>query len=285
MIKAVAFAKINLTLQILGRKKDGFHLIDSITSFCHFGDQIEVIVNNSSDDLEITGPFASELEGPNIVTKTLEYFRYETGWLQPIKIKIDKNIPIAAGLGGGSANAAAVLKLLNMIAPVPKITKTSMYKIALDIGADVPACLESRTIRMGGIGEQLISIGKLPQISVLLVNPKVKLLTKDVFASVFKNNSSPFEVWQPRATAHEIFRTIGSKAPNDLIGSAIKHAPAIRQVLDALDQLTGVKTIGMSGSGATCFALFDPNDTNDISIAEEIMISRGWWTAKTSLRA
>jgi 4-diphosphocytidyl-2-C-methyl-D-erythritol kinase len=138
---------------------------------------------------------------------------------------------------------------------------------------------------MGGIGEQLISIGELPQISILLVNPKVKLLTKDVFASVFKNNSSPFEIWQPRANTHEILRTIGSKAPNDLIGSAIKHAPVIRQVLNTLDQLTGVKTIGMSGSGATCFALFDPNDTNYISTAEEIMISRGWWTARTSLRA
>jgi len=184
MIKAVAFAKVNLTLQILRRKKDGFHLIDSISSFCHFGDQVEVIVNSSSNDLEITGPFASELAGPNIVTKTLEYFRNETGWLQPIKIKIYKNIPIAAGLGGGSANAAAVLKLLNMVAPKPKITKRAMYKIALNIGADVPACLESRAVRMGGIGEQLSGIGELPRISILLVNPMIKLLTKDVFSSL-----------------------------------------------------------------------------------------------------
>ena len=284
MIKAVAFAKVNLTLRILGRRKDGFHLIDSITAFCNFGDQIEIIVNSSSDDLEITGPFASKLEGPNIVTKTLKYFRNETGWLQPIKIKIDKHIPVAAGLGGGSANAAAVLKLLNMVTPRPKITRRAMYKIALNIGADVPACLESRAVRMGGIGEQLSGIGELPRISILLVNPMIKLLTKDVFSSLLINNSSPFEVWQPRATTHEIFTTIGSKAPNDLIDSAIKHAPIIRQVLDTLDLLTGVKSIGMSGSGATCFALFEPNDTNDISIAQEIMISRGWWTAKTSLR-
>ena len=285
MIKAVAFAKVNLTLQILRRKKDGFHLIDSISSFCHFGDQVEVIVNSSSNDLEITGPFASELAGPNIVTKTLEYFRNETGWLQPIKIKICKNIPIAAGLGGGSANAAAVLKLLNMVAPKPKITKRAMYKIALNIGADVPACLESRAVRMGGVGEQLSGIGELPRISILLVNPMIKLLTKDVFSSLLINKSSPFEIWQPGATTHEIFATIGSRAPNDLIDSAIKHAPIIRQVLDALDQLAGVKTIGMSGSGATCFALFEPNDSNDISIAEEIMTSRGWWTAKTFLRS
>lgn len=285
MIKAVAFAKVNLTLQILRRKKDGFHLIDSISSFCNFGDQVEVIVNSSSNDLEITGPFASELEGPNIVTETLEYFRNETGWLQPIKIKIYKNIPIAAGLGGGSANAAAVLKLLNMVAPKPKITKRAMYKIALSIGADVPACLESRAVRMGGIGEQLSGIGELPRISILLVNPMIKLLTKDVFSSLLINKSSPFEIWQPGATTHEIFATIGSRAPNDLIDSAIKHAPIIRQVLDALDQLAGVKTIGMSGSGATCFALFEPNGSNDISIAEEIMTSRGWWTAKTFLRS
>ena len=117
MLKAIAHAKINLTLRILGKEDTGFHLIESIAAFSDFGDHVEIFTNSSCDRLEISGPFANDLEGENIVIKALECFRRETNWTQPVTIKISKQIPVAAGLGGGSANAACVLKMLNLMAP------------------------------------------------------------------------------------------------------------------------------------------------------------------------
>ena len=284
MLKTIARAKINLTLRILGKSETGFHLIESITAFSDFGDEVEIFTNSSRDQLEISGPFSKDLEGDNIVVKALEYFRKETIWTQPITIKIFKQIPVAAGLGGGSADAACVLKMLNLLAPKARVSEEKMAEIGLNLGSDVPACLSGKTLKMEGRGEKLSIIGSIPNMPILLVNPNIKLSTKAVFETFSKNGLFTPADENADVEVEEIFKNIGCNAPNDLIEPAIKLAPVIKEVLFVLRKLNGIKTVGMSGSGATCFALFEPNDTVSVLKAEEQIKNYGWWTASTFLK-
>ena len=284
MLKTIARAKINLTLRILGKSETGLHLIESITAFSDFGDEVEVFTNSSRDQLEISGPFSEDLEGDNIVIRALEYFREETIWTQPITIKIFKQIPVAAGLGGGSADAACVLKMLNLLAPKARVSDEKMEEIGLNLGSDVPACLSGKTLKMEGRGEKLSIIGRLPNMPILLVNPNIRLSTKAVFETFSKKGLFKPAGENANVDVEDIFKGIGYNTPNDLIEPAIKLAPVIKEVLFVLRKLKGIKTVGMSGSGATCFALFEPNDTVSVIKAEEQIKNYGWWTASTFLK-
>ena len=284
MLKTIARAKINLTLRILGKSETGFHLIESITAFSDFGDEVEIFTNSSRDQLEISGPFSKDLEGDNIVVKALEYFRKETIWTQPITIKIFKQIPVAAGLGGGSADAACVLKMLNLLAPKARVSEEKMGEIGLNLGSDVPACLSGKTLKMEGRGEKLSLIGRIPNMPILLVNPNIRLSTKAVFETFSKKGLFKPADENANVDVEKIFKGIGCNTPNDLIEPAIKLAPVIQEVLFVLRKLKGIKTVGMSGSGATCFALFEPNDTVSVIKAEEQIKNYGWWTASTFLK-
>ena len=284
MLKTIARAKINLTLRILGKSETGFHLIESITAFSDFGDEVEIFTNSSRDQLEISGPFSKDLQGDNIVVKALEYFRKETIWTQPITIKIFKQIPVAAGLGGGSADAACVLKMLNLLAPKARVSEEKMGEIGLNLGSDVPACLSGKTLKMEGRGEKLSIIGRIPNMPILLVNPNIRLSTKAVFETFSKKGLFKPADENANVDVEKIFKGIGCNTPNDLIEPAIKLAPIIKEVLFVLRKLKGIKTVGMSGSGATCFALFEPNDTVSVIKAEEQIKNYGWWTASTFLK-
>ena len=284
MLKTIARAKINLTLRILGKSETGFHLIESITAFSDFGDEVEIFANSSRDQLEISGPFSKDLEDDNIVVKALEYFRKETIWTQPVTIKIFKQIPVAAGLGGGSADAACVLKMLNLLAPKARVSEEKMGEIGLNLGSDVPACLSGKTLKMEGRGEKLSLIGRIPSMPILLVNPNIRLSTKAVFETFSKKGLFKPADENAHVDVEEIFKNIGCCSRNDLIEPAIKLAPVIKEVLFVLRNLKGIKTVGMSGSGATCFALFEPDDTVSAIKAEEQIKDYGWWTASTFLR-
>ena len=284
MLKTIARAKINLTLRVLGKSETGFHLIESITAFSDFGDEVEIFTNSSRDQLEISGPFSKDLEGDNIVVKALESFRKETIWTQPITIKIFKQIPVAAGLGGGSADAACVLKMLNLLAPKARVSEEKMGEIGLNLGSDVPACLSGKTLKMEGRGEKLSIIGRIPNMPILLVNPNIRLSTKAVFETFSKKGLFKPADENANVDVEKIFKGIGCNTPNDLIEPAINLAPVIQQVLFVLRKLKGIKTVGMSGSGATCFALFEPNDTVSVIKAEEQIKNYGWWTASTFLK-
>ena len=284
MLKTIARAKINLTLRVLGKSETGFHLIESITAFSDFGDEVEIFTNSSRDQLEISGPFSKDLEGDNIVVKALESFRKETIWTQPITIKIFKQIPVAAGLGGGSADAACVLKMLNLLAPKARVSEEKMGEIGLNLGSDVPACLSGKTLKMEGRGEKLSIIGRIPNMPILLVNPNIRLSTKAVFETFSKKGLFKPADENANVDVEKIFKGIGCNTPNDLIEPAIKLAPVIQEVLFVLRKLKGIKTVGMSGSGATCFALFEPNDTGSVIKAEEQIKNYGWWTASTFLK-
>ena len=284
MLKTIAHAKINLTLRVLGKSETGFHLIESITAFSDFGDEVEIFTNSSRDQLEISGPFSKDLEGDNIVVKALESFRKETIWTQPITIKIFKRIPVAAGLGGGSADAACVLKMLNLLAPKARVSEEKLGEIGLNLGSDVPACLSGKTLKMEGRGEKLSIIGRIPNMPILLVNPNIRLSTKAVFETFSKKGLFKPADENANVDVEKIFKGIGCNTPNDLIEPAIKLAPVIKEVLFVLRKLKGIKTVGMSGSGATCFALFEPNDTVSVIKAEEQIKNYGWWTASTFLK-
>jgi 4-diphosphocytidyl-2-C-methyl-D-erythritol kinase len=199
-----------------------------------------------------------------------------------VKITIEKNIPVAAGLGGGSCDASAVLRALQRLAPEP-LPAAALDRVALTLGADVPVCLRGQSARMRGIGERLDSIGCLPPVCLVLVNPGVGVTSSNIFRN-FKGPYSaprcpPSGIWPAEA----LFRYIGARARNDLTAVATALAPEIMDVLSALQSQPGVRCSGMSGSGATCFALLDAGEDNAAGNAAANARSHGWWAVATHL--
>ena len=187
MFSSLAFAKINLLLKVTGRRNDGYHLLDSLVGFCEFGDRLEISLNEAQDEIITEGTFGKEIGDKNIIRKTLEKFRETTRWELPVRIRLEKEIPIGAGLGGGSSDAAATLRLLSQIPNSPPLTRKELFNMALELGADVPVCLHRKTTRVQGIGERLSLLQPLPKLPIVLVNPNCRLETKDVFGEFMGN--------------------------------------------------------------------------------------------------
>ena len=169
MFSSLAFAKINLLLKVTGRRNDGYHILDSLVAFCEFGDRLEISLNDAQDEIITEGPFGKEIGDNNIIIKTLEKFRETTRWERPVRIRLEKEIPIGAGLGGGSSDAATTLRLLSQIPNSPPLTHKELFNMALELGADVPVCLHGKTTRMQGIGERLSLLQPLPKLPIVLV--------------------------------------------------------------------------------------------------------------------
>lgn len=296
----MAPAKVNLYLRICGRRDDGYHLLDSAVIFTAFGDQIS-LTPASTDSLTVTGAFATilshdlnhdcdtpdgnavqNLSSSNICMQALNAFRHAGGLIAPLNITLDKRIPVGAGLGGGSADAGAMLRALNAHADTPVTTET-LHAIAASLGADVPACLRAHSIRMTGIGDQItpltLSATKRPDANILLANPLIPLATKDVFATLHSNIQE-----QDRGHAGDISQ-LGATAlvglGNDLAETAIKLVPEIATLLTLLRQQRGCQIAAMSGSGASCFALFDSAKT--CQQAETVLGKSGIWAEATHI--
>lgn len=282
-LEVTAHAKINLTLRIVGRRGDGLHLLDGITAFSAFGDRIRVGMGGRDDAVRLTGPFATKVEGENIVTTAVNRYRAVTGLATGVAIDIEKNIPVAAGLGGGSCDAGAVLRVLQEVTVVP-LGADALADLALSLGADVPACLACRSLRMRGIGERLVNIGPFPRCPVLLVNPGVPLTAGGVFRGFQGPYSAPASFGVKKWSVERLLSIIGDLAHNDLMEPAIYQAPVISEVLAALSALPGASSVGMSGSGATCFALFASIEQGEVEAAAKLMRTRGWWAVGTELR-
>jgi 4-diphosphocytidyl-2-C-methyl-D-erythritol kinase len=296
----MASAKVNLFLRICGRRDDGYHLLDSAVIFTAFGDQIS-LTPASTDSLTVTGAFATilshdldhdrdtpdgnvvqNLSSSNICMQALNAFRHAGGVIAPLNITLDKRIPVGAGLGGGSADAGALLRALNAHADTPVTTET-LHAIAASLGADVPACLRAHSLRMTGIGDQIspltLSTAKRPDTNILLANPMIPLATKDVFATLHSNIQE-----QDRGHAGDISQ-LGATAlaglGNDLAETAIKLVPEIATLLTLLRQQRGCQIAAMSGSGASCFALFDSAKT--CQQAETVLGKSGIWAEATHI--
>jgi 4-diphosphocytidyl-2-C-methyl-D-erythritol kinase len=260
-------AKVNLFLHVTGRRDDGYHLLDSLAVFPAVGDRLEA---TPADDLtlEITGPFGGTLaaEPDNLVLRAARALAPGKG----AALKLHKNLPVASGIGGGSADAAAALRLLYRL----WITGPDLHGIAAGLGADVPVCLASQAARMAGIGEILRPAPVLPPCGILLVNPGVAVPTP----AVFKARQGPFS---PPATLPASWPTAAAMAAdlyaltNDLQAPAIALQPIIGEVLATLSALPGALLARMSGSGATCFALF-PSAAAATAAAASIT-QPNWW--------
>ena len=285
MFSSLAFAKINLLLKVTGRRNDGYHLLDSLVGFCEFGDRLEISLNEARDEFITEGTFGNEIGDNNIIRRTLEKFRETTRWERPVRIRLEKEIPIGAGLGGGSSDAATTLRLLSQIPNSPPLTHKELFNMALELGADVPVCLHGKTTRMQGIGERLSLLRPLPKLPIVLVNPNCRLETKDVFGAFRGNYSEPidsyrFEKSWSQETLEDLLR---SKQQNDLYDAAVSLVPQISKVLTLLRELPGVIGVGMSGSGATCFAIFKQSKAAKMNEALERLNETTWWHKLTYL--
>ncbi len=279
-------AKLNLFLHVTDRRPDGYHLLDSLVAFADCGD---VVHASAATDLSLAigGPFASALagEGDNLVLRAATMLAAEVGVVAGATLRLEKHLPVASGIGGGSADAAAALRLLTRlwrVAPDP----AALERLALRLGADVPVCLRSRPARMGGVGETLDPGPALPPCGVLLVNPGVAVST----ASVFRARSGPFSPparlpagWpQAPAMAADL-----AALANDLEAPARSLCPVIGDVLTAIAAQPGCLLARMSGSGATCFGLFaDPAAAEHAAgtVRRGGWSRAGWWVWAGALR-
>lgn len=263
----IAAAKLNLALHVRRRRADGRHDIETVFAFCIDGDRLSA-VDAEDLTLEVTGPFAAELgkDDDNLAVRAARALQRQANVSRGAAITLDKKLPVAAGLGGGSADAAAVLRLLTSLW---QIDPAHAETIAPTLGSDVPACLLSLPARGEGAGDVLTSIA-LPELAgapVLLVNPRVALSTADVFARWDGIDQGPLDDWR--------------EGRNDLEAPARALVPQIEAVLAWLGTRPGASFVRMSGSGATCFALFDSDEARD---AAADTVPREWWRLATSLR-
>jgi len=266
-------AKVNLFLRVTGRRDDGYHLLDSLAVFARIGDMVEA---READGLSlaIDGEEGDALAGDadNLVLRAARSLAGEAGIVPRAALRLSKRLPVASGIGGGSADAAAALRVLDALwrtgLDVPRLAQ-----VALGLGADVPACLASRSVRMGGIGERLGAAPALPAFGMVLANPRVPLPTPAVFAARRGGFSPSAELPDAWADAASMARDLGALG-NDLEAAAISLVPGIADVLAALAALPGCLLARMSGSGATCFGLFaDPRAAARAADA----LPREWW--------
>lgn len=272
------WAKINLALHVRRRRADGYHDIETIFAFADFGDSLTV---RAADDVTFTirGPFGAGLpadEG-NLVMRAARALAGACGIAAGAALALDKRLPVASGIGGGSADAAAALRLLNRFWGIGA-DEAALRAIAAPLGADVPACVGSRTQRGDGAGEQLCGLADddLRGKAVLLVNPGVPLATGPVFAAWDGIDRGALAGGPPLAAARG--------ARNDLQAPAVSLCPAIGAVLEALAARPGAALTRMSGSGATCFALFEADADAEAARAAIAAAHPGWWTAAGRLR-
>lgn len=271
-VTETAPAKINLALHVRARRSDGYHALETLFAFLRDGDVVTVAPADVSR-FEIVGPFAAGLAGhDNLVTRAADAFRDAFARDKAWHFTLDKRLPIASGIGGGSADAAATLRALAKLEGVD-LGDPKLFAIADSLGSDVPACLFSRSALGTGRGEQLTPVEGLSGIPVLLVNPGVAVSTAAVFAGWGGTDLGPIAAGDPLAAA--------LAGRNDLQPPALALAPVIRALLDRLAAQPGVVLSRMSGSGATCFALFDSADA--CSAAARAVAPTGWWRLESAL--
>lgn len=264
-----AFAKINLALHVRRRRDDGYHELETVFAFVDAGDRL-VVTPSECDELRIVGEFAPQLDDPfgNIVAKALSALPHGPGWA----VTLEKALPVAAGLGGGSADAGAVFRLVERSHGLP----ANWQEVAARLGADVPACVRSEACIGRGTGTELLPVeNDLAGTPVLLANPRVPLATGPVFKAWDGIDRGPLPQGDLRA--------IALTGRNDLEAPAISLCPAIADVLAAF-AATAPFLARMSGSGATCFALYERHDVMDKALEELRKSHPDWWFMSGKLR-
>jgi len=283
--REAAPAKLNLYLHVVGRRPDGYHLLDSLVAFADIGDAIAAAPADTLS-LAIEGPFAAALDGPrgeNLVWRAASELARHLGRAPGAALTLTKNLPVASGIGGGSSDAAAALRALTALWQAHP-EASALATIAARLGADVPVCLDARTAWLGGIGDRVEPAPVLPPVAIVLANPGTPLPT----AAVFKRRRAPFS---PPARFAEAPRSpvrlveLLAVRRNDLTAAAIALVPAIGNVLAALEAANGALLARMCGSGATCFALFAAADQAAAAADRLRAAHPRWWVAAGRLLA
>jgi len=291
MVTAEAPAKINLYLHVTGKRPDGYHLLDSLIVFADVGDTVEAM---AGDELSLgcDGPFGAALgtQPDNLVLKAAHALAEAAGIAPKARLRLTKRLPIASGIGGGSADAAATLQALAKLWQLA-LPKRTMTEIAAKLGADVPICLHGRTAYIGGIGEIIDPAPALPEAGILLANPGQALSTPSVFKS-FKGPMTKAQRFDATVSRNGSQNTLTdalalaamlAERRNDLTDAAIAIVPEIATLLDAMEQLPNVRLARMSGSGATCFALFDDKKSALEAAGHLAAEHPGWWVRGAAL--
>ena len=278
-------AKVNLTLRVVGRRADGYHDLESVVAFADCADRLTLTAGPELS-LKTTGPLAQACgeTADNLVLKAARLLAEVVPDLKSGEFILDKVLPVAAGIGGGSADAAAALRLLARLNGLA-LDDSRLNEVALRTGADVPVCLASRACDMAGVGETLLPLS-LPKLPCVMINPRVPVATKDVFKAlglrtgellVGANDVIEAPAWPEAGASIADWVAALLAVANDLEAPAMRIQPAIGEVLSALRSVDGVMLARMSGSGATCFAIF-ANAAAAQRAAQKILHDHpAWW--------
>lgn len=268
-------AKINLALHVRRRRADGYHDLETLFAFLTDGDSVSIAPTDAAS-FTVTGPFAASLdgEGDNLVLRAAAVFDAQYGPSPTLAITLDKHLPVASGIGGGSADAAAMLRALARLRQVA-IDDPALFQIAETLGADVPACLLGRSAVGTGKGERLDPVDGVSGMPVLLVNPGVGVSTGPVFRAWDQVDRGPI------GSGSLVERALAGR--NDLEPPARSIAPVIGDVVALLSAQPGVVLARMSGSGATCFALFESVADRQAAASAIWSAQPGWWCLESTL--
>jgi 4-diphosphocytidyl-2-C-methyl-D-erythritol kinase len=287
-IRRRAPAKINLFLHVVGRGADGFHQLDSLVAFTDYGDDLTVAPANDIS-LSIDGPFARDLPAgaDNLVLRAARLLQAECGVKAGARIRLTKNLPVASGIGGGSADGAAALAALTQLWQ-SRVPAERLAALALQLGADLPVCLAACASFVGGIGEKIDPAPPMADLDILLVNPLIPLPTIEVFRRRANGpDGARFGApgrWQGALATAEALCARLADCRNDLTEAAIGLVPQIAEVVAQLERQPGCRLARLSGSGATCFGLFADNVAARAAAAAVLKEKPGWWAVATKLR-
>lgn len=286
IVTVAAPAKLNLYLHVTGRREDGYHSLDSLIAFANVGDQVKArAAADGSLTLTVRGPFAKDLanETDNLVMRAARGLRAVAGMNLGAHLVLDKRLPVASGIGGGSADAAATLKALVRLWGVTVPEKT-ILELALELGADVPVCWYGQAAFVGGVGEMIEPAPLLPPAALVLVNPLVPVSTPAVFKARTGAVQQAARFAENPIDAAHLAHLLAARG-NGLTDAACGLAPQVRAVLDFLGRTDGALITRMSGSGGTCFALFADDDAA-LSAGQRLMEQEnGWWVSVCRLGA
>lgn len=280
MIVEQAPAKINLALHVTGQRTDGYHELESLVAFADFGDVVGA-QDSKTDDLEMAGPFAADLGAPvdNLIARARDLLRSTIGGAARASpacaISLEKRLPVASGIGGGSADAAAALRALNALWRL-QLDAATLQNLSETLGADVPMCVAARAARIAGVGELIDPIRNFPTLPAVLVNPLSEVSTPAVFEGLTSKTNSAM---QPLPSERSIAALVDylTRCRNDLEAPAQTIAPTIGRVLSALRNDPNCLLARMSGSGATCFALFATDALAGDAGRKLSGAHRNWW--------
>lgn len=275
-VRVFAPAKVNLALHVTGRRADGYHLIDTLVAFADVGDELTV-APGAGLTLTLRGPEAGgvPVDGSNLALRAAAILAAGRG----AALDLVKNLPAAAGIGGGSADAAAALRAMMVLRGTDGASEAAAI---LALGADVPMCLAPRPLRARGIGERLEAVD-LPPVAAVLVNPRVGVATAEVFRALERRMETPLPEAVPAfADAADLADWL-ARQRNDLEGAALRVQPVVATVLAAVAATEGCLLARMSGSGATCFGLYASREAAARAAARIGAARPGWWVAATML--